>query len=162
MSRSGGPLWPGKPGNGSGGRKGENQATEVEGVQLSQEEAGELTRSGGPLWPGKPGSKNGHMKQDDRVLSLLLPLPFFPLPLPLACCLAFGSARTGAATSFFGGVAGGALTCGAGLSVAFSGDANDLYQDAKCFNSWFSASRFFSSRLSLMSLICLLIMSIKY
>ena len=65
----------------------------------------------------------------DRVRSLLFPFPFFPLPLPLACCLAFGSERTGAATSFFGGAAEGALTFGvgsalAGLSVAFSaGDA---------------------------------------
>ena len=64
MSRSGGPLWPGKPGRGSGGRKGENKATEVDGVTLLQEEAGELTRSGGPLWPGKPGARNGKMRQE--------------------------------------------------------------------------------------------------
>ena len=38
MSRSGGPLWPGKPGEGSDGRKGENKGVEVEGVQVSQGE----------------------------------------------------------------------------------------------------------------------------
>ena len=38
MSRSGGSLWPGKPGEGSDSRKGENKGVEVEGVPLLQGE----------------------------------------------------------------------------------------------------------------------------